>query len=180
MNNKEVLEKIYDLCVLSDNKDDVQKIKELIEDNCDLKFKKLDVFYPVLDHTESVAYIGVKRCYFNHQKNIKIPEAFSKKNLGLMLIVENLDETKMLVVKSGDAYPNSMLGDVLIPLEHGINAIQVADLRRFERCDGSLHLEFPPCIRGSVCAVGDWRNAKKYLDEKDYDLWLYQLKNQAI
>lgn len=169
MDNEEVLEKIYDLCVLSDNKDDVQKIKELIEDNCDLESRKLDVFYPVLDHTESVAYIGVKRYYFNHQKNIEIPDAFSAKNKGLMLVIENLDKHNIVTVKAGDAYPNAMLGDLVIDLNRGISVIQLADLARFEHIDGSLHLEFPDNMKGSIYAIGDWRNAKSYLDKRDYD-----------
>ena len=172
MNNEEVLEKIYDLCVLSGSEGDAQKnvrkIKELIESSCDLKVKKLEVFYPVLDHTESVAFIGVQRHYFTHHKNIEIPDAFSAKNKGLMLVIDNLDLDKhsIVTVKAGNTYPNSMLGDLVIELNQGISVIQLADLARFERNGGSLCLEFPEDMRGSIYAIGDWRAAKAYLDKR--------------
>ena len=52
-------------------------------------------------------------------------EAFSNKNNSLFVVIENTASESLLTVKAGDAYPNSMLGDIVISLE---KALQQAEM----------------------------------------------------
>ena len=82
----------------------------------------IEVQYPSLDHTESVA--------------------------------------TLLTVKAGDAYPNSMLGDIVIELTKGTSAIQLQDLSRFEKADGSIDLDFAEGFTGNIFAVAKWAGVR--------------------
>ena len=66
----------------------------------------------------------------------------------------------MLTVKSGDAYPNSMLGDIVIELPKGISAIQIQDLSRFEKADGSIDLDFAQGFAGTIFAIAKWAGVR--------------------
>ena len=91
----------------------------------------INVQYPTLDHTESVANIGITAKEVVQANGITIAEAFSNKNNSLFIIIENLGTSSLLTVKAGDSYPNSMLGDIVIELPAGISAILLQYLSRF-------------------------------------------------
>ena len=118
--------------------------------------KMIDVQYPVLDHTESIANISIVRTTVD-AKGITIKDAFSNKNNSLFILINNKgDKTELLTVKSGDAYPNSMLGDIVIELPAGISAIQLQDLSRFEKSDAAIDLDFCEGFEGEIFAIAKW------------------------
>ena len=122
---------------------------------------KISVQYPTLDHTESVANIGIEKQTVTVANGIKIEDAFSNKNNSLFIVIDNTGSaSSLLTVKAGDAYPNSMLGDIVIQLPAGISAIQLQDLSRFEQSDGSLDLDFGTGFTGTIYAIAKWAGVR--------------------
>lgn len=121
----------------------------------------INVQYPTLDHTESVANICIEKAIVVPANGVTIAEAFSNKNNSLFVVIENeSEEASSLTVKAGDAYPNSMLGDIVIELPAGTSAIQLQDLSRFEKADGSIDLDFDTDFDGSLYAVAKWAGVR--------------------
>ena len=121
----------------------------------------INVQYPTLDHTESVANICIEKTTVVPANGVTVADAFSNKNNSLFLIIENESEEKsLLTVKAGDAYPNSMLGDIVIELPAGTSAIQLQDLSRFEKADGSIDLDFAESFDGNLYAVAKWAGVR--------------------
>lgn len=126
--------------------------------------KMIDVQYPVLDHTESIANISIVRTTVDAE-GITIKDAFSNKNNSLFILINNKgDKTGLLTVKAGDAYPNSMLGDIIIEIAKGVSAIQLQDLSRFQKSDESIDLDFSEGFEGEIFAVAKWAgvSARRY------------------
>ena len=122
----------------------------------------IKVQYPVLDHTESIANIGITAQTVTQANGITIEEAFSNKNNSLFVVIDNTaDSSSALTVKAGDAYPNSMLGDTVIELPAGISAIQLQDLSRFEKADGSIDLDFKTGFTGTIFAIAKWAGVRE-------------------
>lgn len=118
--------------------------------------KRIDVQYPVLDHTESIANISIVRTTVDAE-GITIKDAFSNKNNSLFILINNKgDKTGLLTVKAGDAYPNSMLGDIIIEIAEGVSAVQLQDLSRFEKSDASIDLDFSEGFEGEIFAIAKW------------------------
>jgi len=125
----------------------------------------INVQYPTLDHTESIANIGIEKQVVDSSKGITIAEAFSNKNNSLFILIENTTENdSSMTVKAGDAYPNSMLGDITIELPAGIAAIQVQDLSRFEKSDGSIDLDFAESFEGNIFAIAKWAGVRPVVE----------------
>ena len=121
----------------------------------------IDVQYPVLDHTESVANIAIEKKAVTVANGITIKDAFSNKNNSLFIIIDNTaNASSLLTVKAGDAYPNSMLGDIVIELAKGISAIQLQDLSRFQKSDESIDLDFGEGFTGTIYAVAKWAGVR--------------------
>ncbi len=121
----------------------------------------IDVQYPVLDHTESVANIAIEKQAVTVANGITIREAFSNKNNSLFIVIDNTaNASSLLTVKAGDAYPNSMLGDIVIELPKGISAIQLQDLSRFQKSDESIDLDFAEGFTGTIYAVAKWAGVR--------------------
>ena len=121
----------------------------------------INVQYPVLDHTESVANIGITESTVTQANGVTIVDAFSNKNNSLFIIIKNSSTESLLTVKAGDAYPNSMLGDIVIELPAGVSAIQLQDLSRFEKADGSIDLDFATGFVGTIYAVAKWAGVRE-------------------
>ena len=122
---------------------------------------KIDVQYPVLDHTESVANIAIEKKTVTAANGITIKDAFSNKNNSLFIIIDNTgNASSLLTVKAGDAYPNSMLGDIVIELAKGVSAIQLQDLSRFQKSDESIDLDFATGFTGTIYAVAKWAGVR--------------------
>ena len=119
--------------------------------------KTIDVQYPVLDHTESVANIGLTVTRVEATEGITIKNAFGSTHNALFIHINNYGaSTGLLTVKAGDAYPNSMLGDIVIEIPRGYSAIAVKDVSRFAKSDDSLDLDFNDDFMGHIYAVGNW------------------------
>ena len=125
---------------------------------------KIDVQYPVLDHSESVANIAITQQTVTVANGITIKEAFSNKNNSLFIVIDNTaNASSLLTVKAGDAYPNSMLGDIVIELPKGVSGIQLQDLSRFQKSDESIDLDFAEGFTGSIFAVAKWAGVRPVL-----------------
>ena len=121
----------------------------------------IDVQYPVLDHTESVANIAITKKTVTVANGITIKNAFSNKNNSLFIVIDNTgDASSMLTVKAGDAYPNSMLGNLNIELPKAISAIQIEDLSRFQKSDESIDLDFATGFTGTIYAIAKWAGVR--------------------
>lgn len=121
----------------------------------------INVQYPTLDHTESVANIGITKSTVTQANGVTIKEAFSNKNNSLFIVIDNTASAESaLTVKAGEAYPNSMLGDISIELPKGVSAIQVQDLSRFEKADGSIDLDFKTGFTGTIFAIAKWAGVR--------------------
>ena len=121
----------------------------------------INVQYPTLDHTESVANIGITASKVTQANGVTIADAFSNKNNSLFIIINNTATESLLTVTVGDAYPNSMLGDIVIELPAGISAIQLQDLSRFEKSDGSIDLDFATGFTGNIYAIAKWAGVRE-------------------
>ncbi len=121
----------------------------------------IDVQYPVLDHTESVANISITEKTVTQANGITIRDAFSNKNNSLFIVIKTTTSGgSLLTVKAGDAYPNSMLGDIVIELPEGVSAIQLQDLSRFQKSDESIDLDFATGFTGSIYAIAKWAGVR--------------------
>ena len=121
----------------------------------------IDVHYPVLDHSESIANIAITKKTVNQANGITIKEAFSNKNNSLFVVIDNTaNASSLLTVKAGDAYPNSMLGDIVIELPKGVSAIQLQDLSRFQNSDESIDLDFGTGFTGTIYAIAKWAGVR--------------------
>ena len=120
----------------------------------------INVQYPTLEHTESVANICIEKTAVVPANGVTIQEAFSNKNNSLFIVIENSASSSLLTVKAGDAYPNSMLGDIVIELPAGVSAIQLQDLSRFEKADGSIDLDFATGFSGNIYAIAKWAGVR--------------------
>lgn len=121
----------------------------------------INVQYPTLDHTESVANIAITAKTVVQANGITIADAFSNKNNSLFIIINNSGTTKSsLTVNAGNAYPNAMLGNIQIELPAGTSAIQLSDLSRFEKADGSIDLDFATGFTGTIYAIAKWAGVR--------------------
>lgn len=121
----------------------------------------INVQYPTLDHTESVANISILKQAVTPANGITIADAFSNKNNSMFLVIENTAESNSsLTVKAGEAFPNSMLGDIVIEIPEGVSAIQIQDLSRFEKQDGSIDLDFDEDFEGNIYAIAKWAGVR--------------------
>ena len=53
-----------------------------------------------------------------------------------------------------------MLGDIVIEIPAGTSAIQLQDLSRFEKADGSIDLDFAEGFSGTIYAVAKWAGVR--------------------
>ena len=121
----------------------------------------IDVHYPVLDSTESVSNIAVTAKSVTVANGIKIRDAFSNRNDSLFIIVSTTTSGgSQVTIKAGEAYPNSMLGDIVITVPQGTSAIQIQDLARFQKADDSIELDFASGFVGTIYAVAKWAGVR--------------------
>ena len=117
----------------------------------------IDVQYPVLDHSESVANIAITKKTVTVANGITIKDSFSNKHNSLFIVIDNTaNASSLLTVKAGDTFPNSMLGNIVIELPKGVSAIQLQDLSRFQKADESIDLDFATGFTGSIYAIAKW------------------------
>lgn len=115
----------------------------------------INVQCPVVDVTQSVADVTVEKTVINTTNGITIKNAFKNKNNTLMICVENTaDKAGEVTFLAGNAYPNSMLGKLAVPVEaNSTTMLQIQDASRFENKDGSVNLDFSTDVAGNIYAV---------------------------
>ena len=115
----------------------------------------ISVNMPKVEASQSIAYEEFTPFEVNATNGIVIEKAAENKNNSLSILIENASETASSVTFiAGDTYPNSMLGDLVIPLkELATTVCQLQDLSRFENRDGSIHLDFQTGFVGNIYAV---------------------------
>ena len=120
---------------------------------------EITVNIPVQDVTESIETIAITKQTVTVANGIKIKDAWDNKNNSLVIIVEPTTAATV-TFKAGNAYPNSMLGDIVIELAKGISAIQLQDLSRFQKSDESIDLDFATGFTGTIYAIAKWAGVR--------------------
>ena len=121
----------------------------------------INVQYPALDTTESVASAAITLQTVTVANGIKINDVFSNKNNSLVIIVNNTSNAaSSMTLKAGNAYPNAMLGDSSVTLAKGITAVQIQDLSRYEKSGGSMEIDFAVGFTGNIYAVAKWAGVR--------------------
>lgn len=121
--------------------------------------QNMDIQYPVLNHEESIANIALNVVSIkNDNATISITNVLDVFRNYMFLVVENEgNNVSTLTVKAGEAFPNSAKGDIIIELVKGFSAINLADLPRFVRADGSVVIEFKDDFVGKVFVIGKYK-----------------------
>lgn len=142
-----------------------EQIWEIIEKNEEKKVERrhVQVQYPVFDKTESISSVSMDKVVIDYTWDpdsmekgnyITIDDAFSHAaNSFYLLITNNGKGTSTLTIKAGEAYPNSMLGDLEVEIPVGTSAIQIQDFSRFEKRDDSIDLDFAKDFIGYMYVV---------------------------
>lgn len=115
----------------------------------------ITVLNPVYDNSESVATAKITKQAVTVANGITVADAFKNKDNTLFIFVENTANADGTVtIKAGNAYPNSMLGDLAVPVaKSAITAIQIQDPSRFENADGTMDIDFASVFAGNIFAV---------------------------
>ena len=120
----------------------------------------INVQLPVQDNTQSVETAKITKQAVTQANGITISKALDNKNNSLQISIENTtgagttpaDST--VTIKAGNAYPNSMLGDLTVAVaKSAITVIIIDDIARFENNDGSINLDFASGFTGNIWAV---------------------------
>ena len=120
--------------------------------------KEVDIQYPVLNHEESIANIALNTCDINKEHTLAtITNVLDTKDNNMFFVVLNSGDMSVLTIKAGDAYPNSMLGDLQIEIPFGFSAINLADLPRFVKADSSIDVEFKDDFVGKFFVIGKYK-----------------------
>jgi len=121
----------------------------------------INVQYPALDTTESIASASITTQAVTVANGINIANVFSNKNNSLVIIVNNTaNAASAMTLKAGGAYPNSLIGDATVTLAKGITAVQIQDLSRFEKANGSIDVDFATGFTGNIYAVAKWAGVR--------------------
>ena len=114
---------------------------------------KISPKLPLREATESVELVTFTKQTVTVANGIEIEKAFDNKNNSLFIVVEPTS-VGTITFKAGDAYPNSMLGDLTVtPTDDQPNVYQILDEARFERTDGSIYIDFGTGFVGTIYAV---------------------------
>ena len=115
----------------------------------------ISVNMPEIEATQSIAYSDVVEFPINAENGVKIQNATENKNNSLSILIENVATSASSVTfVAGDTYPNSMLGNLEIPLkESAVTVCQIQDISRFENRDGSICLDFATGFTGNITVV---------------------------
>lgn len=97
---------------------------------------KIDVTLPALDKTQSVEIAECTETTAT-AKTIVIQDAFANKNNSMFVLAKGAGT---IVIKAGNCYPNSMLGDLTVTVAT-LGVLDFIDISRFENKDGSVVLD---------------------------------------
>ena len=116
----------------------------------------ITVLLPTQDASQSVEFGKITKQAVTVANGIKIANALDNKNNSLQIYIENTYSSadSTLTIKAGDNYPNSILGDLNVPLtKSAITVILLEDISRFENRDKSINLDFSTSFTGNIWAV---------------------------
>ena len=115
----------------------------------------INVILPEVESSQSIATETVTNKAVAVANGIQIKEAAKNKNNSLAIVIENTAASESTVTfAAGDTYPNSMLGDLDIPVAASSTIVcQIQDLSRFENRDGSINIDFSTGFTGNIYAV---------------------------
>lgn len=114
---------------------------------------EITVNLPVQDVTESIETIAITKQSVTVANGIKVKDAWDNKNNSLVIIIEPTTAAAV-TFKAGDAYPNSMLGDLVVtPTNSKSNVYLIDDIARFQTSDGALLIDFGSNFVGTIYAV---------------------------
>lgn len=114
---------------------------------------EITVNLPVQDVTESIETIAITKQSVTVANGIKVKDAWDNKNNSLVIIIEPTTAAAV-TFKAGDAYPNSMLGDLVVtPTGSKPNVYLIDDIARFQTSDGALLIDFGSSFIGTIYAV---------------------------
>lgn len=114
---------------------------------------EITVNLPVQDVTESIETIAITKQSVTVANGIKVKDAWDNKNNSLVIIIEPTTAAAV-TFKAGDAYPNSMLGDLVVtPTNSKPNVYLIDDIARFQTSDGALLIDFGSSFVGTIYAV---------------------------
>ena len=111
---------------------------------------------PVIENTDSAGVLTVVPQTVNVANGITIKGAMECLNNTLFIIINNTASSDISVIlKKGDRYPNSMLGDLNVLISgSGITAIQIQDPARFVNWSGAIDIDFGTGFAGTIYAIG--------------------------
>ena len=113
----------------------------------------VNVQLPVQDATASIEIKAFVKQTVTPANGVTIAKALDNKNNSLVIIIEPT-AVGAVTIKAGDAYPNAMLGDLVVtPTKSEVNAILLEDISRFENRDGSVNIDFASGFAGTIYAV---------------------------
>ena len=108
---------------------------------------------PVQDATASIEIKAFAKTTVAPANGVVIEDALGNKNNSLVIVIEP-SAVGAVTIKAGDAYPNAMLGDLVVtPTDDKVNAILLEDIARFENRDGSVNIDFASGFVGTIYAV---------------------------
>lgn len=116
----------------------------------------ITVLLPTQDASQSVEFGKITKQAVTVANGIKIANALDNKNNSLQIYIENTYSSadSTLTIKAGDNYPNSILGDLNVPLtKSATTVILLEDISRFENRDKSINLDFSTSFTGNIWAV---------------------------
>ena len=117
----------------------------------------VEIQTPFIDHSEQTAYIGIDKIPVDKNGVIVNSGNFSIDFFrdSIFLIIDNKGEEATMLIKAGDVFPNSILGDLKIPVLPGINAISIKDIKRFETSCREFVIDFSENFSGDMFAIAD-------------------------
>lgn len=129
----------------------------------------INVVLPMPDPSNSVEYGEVTPTTVATGDEVTIKKALENKNNTLQIVVKP-SAASNVVIKAGNRYPNSILGDLTLELEAKTYAILLEDISRFETTTGDVVLTG---LTGDIYAVAkraglDPTYENIYNTDKDY------------
>lgn len=109
---------------------------------------------PLIEPSEKTAYITVTKTKVDHNGVILETNNISfDKNLSHYLIIENPGERSSMIIKAGDVFPSSVLGDYKIELAPGTSVINMQDIKRFETTCEEIVIDLGENFSGEMYAI---------------------------
>ena len=112
---------------------------------------EITVVEPTLEASKSAAHKNFTAETINTADGATIVGATGVKDNSLVIIV-NATSGGTVTIKAG-VYHNAVMGDLAIPCESGLNAIQIENPSRFQKNDGNIDIDFTS-VAGTIYAIG--------------------------